>query len=248
MSAEEIRQVFRHRSVLWLGDSTARRTSANLYQILNDTKHTFANMSQASVIDVNKKRQTEVCQRRPFNESNVTINFCRSMPGGDGTFTMASAACSRDVEFIADHWSQWRGHVDLIVIDLGIWECTPGYRRTCRVPNETMYQVIDRVVLTLPLDEVEVIWRTTGYSAEARTERSVDALNEYVKNKIRDINHPNLTYFDWSAAVRERSIGDDRLVGDLKPHYGLEPRLVAIQMLANTLRDRHGVPSNTSVR
>jgi hypothetical protein len=47
----------------------------------------------------------------------------------------------------------------------------------------------------------------------------------------------NLTFVDWGAAVRPRSFSE-RIRGDIAAHYGLEPRLVLIQMLTNHWLER----------
>lgn len=49
-----------------------------------------------------------------------------------------------------------------------------------------------------------------------------------------------LTYVDFGAHVRARSIDDARILsGDRNPyHYGLEPRLVVLQLLSSVLAKR----------
>jgi hypothetical protein len=50
------------------------------------------------------------------------------------------------------------------------------------------------------------------------------------------ILHHSFTILDWGAVVEPRSWPDqDRIVGDTNPHYGLEARLVLVQMLMNHL-------------
>ena len=205
-----MRRIFRRRSVVWMGDSTARRAAVNLYQILNesDLSHTHGSMSHWQVIDINKKSITEECVIHPFNASKSTI-FCRRMPGGAGHLVMSSQHCLKHVgSEIEEFWHQWRGNVDLIVVALGIWECLGRTKRVCRDGSTTVFQRVDRVLSMLPLDEVEVIWRSSGYSSiEDGTEVLVDELNNYTKTRILEIAHPNLTYVDWAAAIRHRSFG-----------------------------------------
>jgi hypothetical protein len=47
--------------------------------------------------------------------------------------------------------------------------------------------------------------------------------------------HAKVRYVDWGGAVIHRSFGDERIEGDIWTHYGLEARLVAVQMVANQL-------------
>jgi hypothetical protein len=48
---------------------------------------------------------------------------------------------------------------------------------------------------------------------------------------------PNLTFVDWAGAVRPRSF-TERIIGDIPPHYGFEPRHAMIQMLTNHWLER----------
>lgn len=40
---------------------------------------------------------------------------------------------------------------------------------------------------------------------------------------------------DWGRQIYPRSIGDQRIVGDLAAHYGLEARTLFAQMLTHAL-------------
>jgi hypothetical protein len=44
-----------------------------------------------------------------------------------------------------------------------------------------------------------------------------------------------ISYVNWGDAVAPRSFAAERIVGDLKPHYGLEPRQMLVQMITNQL-------------
>lgn len=59
-------------------------------------------------------------------------------------------------------------------------------------------------------------------------------LNQAIMDAIDQNNEPRLSYVNWGEAVAPRSF-QERIQGDLKPHYGLEPRLVLLQMVANQL-------------
>lgn len=45
----------------------------------------------------------------------------------------------------------------------------------------------------------------------------------------------NFTIVDWGTVVSTRSFGKERITGDLKPHYGLEARLLFAQQLLHEL-------------
>jgi hypothetical protein len=50
------------------------------------------------------------------------------------------------------------------------------------------------------------------------------------------------TYLNWGGAVEPRSFGEQRNVGDHVAHYGLETRLVQMQMMTNYLPDSMVLP------
>ena len=102
-----------------------------------------------------------------------------------------------------------------------------------------------------------IVWKTCGYSAVTddtayEKQRLVDRINERTMDFL-DQQHQQqqqsiatsatdtmndtrtILYFDWGGAVKARSFGDARIPGDSINHYGLQARLVALQMLTNVL-------------
>jgi hypothetical protein len=64
-------------------------------------------------------------------------------------------------------------------------------------------------------------------------------MNQQVMDQIDQFGQSSkLSYIDWAAAVRARSLGPNRIKGDHIFHYGVEPRLVLVQMLTNHLVER----------
>jgi hypothetical protein len=69
----------------------------------------------------------------------------------------------------------------------------------------------------------------------------VDEIDKYAANytATRRGLISNLTYINWGGgAVEPRSLDEERIYGDNKAHYGIEPRLVMIQQITNFLQDR----------
>jgi hypothetical protein len=58
-------------------------------------------------------------------------------------------------------------------------------------------------------------------------------------------HYPTVQYVDFARAIRPRSFGKDRIVGDHYAHYGSTARVVMIQMLSNLLAALHA-PSLSS--
>ena len=45
----------------------------------------------------------------------------------------------------------------------------------------------------------------------------------------------NFSFVDWGKVIHKRSFGGERIEGDMKPHYGLEARLLFAQQLLHHL-------------
>jgi len=97
-----------------------------------------------------------------------------------------------------------------------------------------------------------VLWRTTGFSWNAPNETTRDVLqmNEKAKINVADrlerqiqnassTNNKNgrIQIVDWGTAIYPRSFRPNRIEGDLAPHYGLEARLLMVQMTTQQVLD-----------
>jgi len=62
-SASELPDLYKDTSMLWVRDSTCRRSFATFYCILNSTQEhvNIPEIDDASVIDINKRSKTEPC-------------------------------------------------------------------------------------------------------------------------------------------------------------------------------------------
>jgi hypothetical protein len=80
------------------------------------------------------------------------------------------------------------------------------------------------------------VWRTSGHAHERNKTFIVD-FNDKAMDLIDNFSNnttSNLTFVDWGGgAVLPRSFGVDLIRGDIFPHYGVEPRHAAIQMITN---------------
>jgi len=123
-NAREIQDTFQGKSVLWLGDSTARRTAASMYALLNGNRTvqtqttSVQEMDHAAVVDKHKRAVDTPCQRHGWNahlnESNYTTPWiwhpflCFPMPPNtrsaqdqEGDYIMVDRSCFKDVnEFL----------------------------------------------------------------------------------------------------------------------------------------------------
>jgi hypothetical protein len=212
-----------------------------------------------SVIDVNKGRVTEPCIK--YNNSLFPPWLCREMPSSplhstvpSKDFIYVSRNCLKHVEELAKAEASGESNllenIDLVVVGMGIWESMRA--RDCRESNTNRTEddlIRDTVhaVAKLQSSQTAIVWRTSGFHQGDPRSIKVLKQNQMVMDLIDEFNHhyqaemkmlSNLSYVDWGGAIEPRSFGNERITGDLKPHYGLEPRLVLSQMITNNLRDR----------
>jgi hypothetical protein len=60
-----------------------------------------------------------------------------------------------------------------------------------------------------------------------------DGTNKNTNNQQQ--HSTNITVVDWGTVISKRSYGNERITGDIKPHYGLEARLLFAQQLLHEL-------------
>jgi hypothetical protein len=259
-SASELRNFYRDTSILWIGDSTARRAATTMYGILNTTNSSSSHVSvdeidHRDVINVNKKSMTEPCHRWINHTHHPSL--CRAMPGGGrgGSFILKVENCVKGLEvFIRDELlgkSNITADVDIIIISLGIWEAVRPW--DCKERSENPRSMLQRQNDTISLLEKlqspqrTIVWRTSGYDASGAKEGFLTEMNAKAMDQMEEIasgvsRSPNatsyLTYVDWGGAIRPRSFGNARITGDMKPHYGVEARYVLVQMITNQLASR----------
>ena len=88
-----------------------------------------------------------------------------------------------------------------------------------------------------------IVWRTSGFALEDSLNFTL-SMNEKAMNLIDSFSLArqqqsstnavsNLTFIDWGGALLTRSFGNDRIEGDFVPHYGVEARHAALQMITN---------------
>jgi hypothetical protein len=200
----ELRELYKHKTVLWLGDSLARRSFASFYNILNSTQSNHTSLDAitlASIIDFNKQKQVEDCPKWKHLNS-FKPDACRPMPGknASGEFIKMKTVCFSHVEkFLHDELdlkSNLTAKVDLVVLVLGIWDVV--HERDCgKYTNRTAIErLTDLLHLTANFTITtgkRIVWRTSGFDHETNKNKLVYALN----NRIMDtIDH----YHDHYAA------------------------------------------------
>ncbi|GAX14364.1 hypothetical protein FisN_11Hh179 [Fistulifera solaris] len=250
----ELRQFYSGKRILWVGDSTGRRTAMNLYALLDWKNSSFLadELSSPNLIDAAKKGPHE-CNK--WIEANFRPNNCRTVnftSEEEGEHIYVKAVCHTDVERFLQTELEGRANItadiDVIIVAIGIWDVIRP--QACRkgLQNRTLVEMVsDLVELTNELQITTgkvVIWRTSGYSEQQEhIINKTSTLNNVTMNKLDQVRVNNtlnglpnrFNYVNWGGAVLARSRPGERIRGDMKPHYGLEPRHVLIEMITNLL-------------
>jgi hypothetical protein len=140
-------------------------------------------------------------------------------------------------------------HFDTIIIALGNWDnLSPKTERSNIFSDVTA--AIDELGKLQSVDKT-IIWRTSGFRDDAGAsaefffevnKRVLDQINSISTRLQQESNTvSNLTCINWPGAIFPRSFRSDRIAGDSLEHYGLEARLVFIQMITNQLASRQGL-------
>ena len=169
----ELQTVFAGRRMLWIGDSTARRSSMVLFSILNETTNDSNSNTNKDIsdhqleqsIDVNRREKTENCTNRSWASAHPGISICRHVSTGmpmtstATDVTLYPAACVQQIKsfFRSENdalstnqnsnstWVPLSPHFDVVIISLGIWhEIRP---RDCRLePGRTLSAEVSDIV------------------------------------------------------------------------------------------------------
>mmetsp|Transcript_20732 Transcript_20732/g.31110 ORF Transcript_20732/g.31110 Transcript_20732/m.31110 type:complete len:419 (-) Transcript_20732:32-1288(-) len=140
---------------------------------------------------------------------------------------------------------------DLIIIGTGIWEIVNMRDCERNNPNVRYDQRLKNLLNTvhkISSPELQVMYRTCGFDARdihyknPRVAEFANIVHEFFQNITDDgftsaSKDPstNLTLVDWAIPLAKRSFGEDRIEGDLPPHYGLQARSLFVQQLMHEM-------------
>lgn len=77
---------------------------------------------------------------------------------------------------------------------------------------------------------------TTTANYSFRAVKTYSSYNQSSCRNFTKVTGANITVVDWQTVVAKRSFGEDRIKGDIEPHYGLEARHLFAQQLLHQLR------------
>jgi hypothetical protein len=251
-SEDELIEFYRDRSLLWVGDSTGWGASLTLFETLRGNTGHKSLQSPAVVVPTKKLSVKYPCKAFGYRREKHPESFCPAMPNGkpDRHFLFSRLNTLTELErFLLDELSggsNMTKSVDLIVVSLGIWEFMRPHDCIDRSgKNRTTDDMLDDVMALIEKfqsSRTMIVWRTSGFAFEnslnftmGMNEKAMDLIDSFsLTRQQSSINAPsNLTFVDWGGAVLKRSFGDDRIKGDYIPHYGVEARHAALQMITN---------------
>ena len=280
-----------NRTILFLGDSLARRQFFSFHALLrhaNNTDITVQSIDGANVIDAfkyshvgdGKRREYFIYRPMPNPDSFLKDDVDISTGGFMG---YARIFCLDSLlERLSSSWFQQElPFLSLVVIAMGPWEtgnrCERNYSRGDI--TRKIFQRIDELV-QISDGDVRFVWRTWGGPAGGRNNdwKNAQAHNTLIKELVHTnqrrqwdeaeaytlskvIEHQKrstvvsvrcakwnvFTYIDWGMSMGPRIFPDEtQIKGDIKSHYGLEPRIAFIQQLINHLveidrQERYGI-------
>jgi hypothetical protein len=254
-SPNEVRNYFSKHSVLFVGDSTARRTFATWYALMNATTDhdvTINELDSVKVIDVNKKVKSEPCHK------DDAYYLCRQMPGTVNKThqcNLSQQACLSGLVDLLEPSSYFMrdlSQYSMVVFIIGPWE----YGRLCKVTGigrqkntEDFIQGLIHLTDTHP--NTKFIWRTWAGSGHDHNNIAPDSFlnsqahNNLVNTLVQDYQREQskngkswtqLSYIDWGQVMGPRLFpGSRRIKGDMHHHFGLEARITFVQMWMNHL-------------
>ncbi len=148
----------------------------------------------------------------------------------------------------------------MYIVGPGVWETVK--QTACHHPlieklhskqvkwPDTLYQLLQMTLENLARladqsPDLLIVWRTSGYYDGDERSYIIKEMNKQATSYINDWNknhtdrsgnnHSNFNSIDFGSAIEHRSHGKQRLRGDMQAHYGLEARILQLQMITNLL-------------
>ena len=182
---------------------------------------------------------TRITEIRDVNRNEIMIEYFKL----DFTFSLCYNGLEKkwEDEAILTKLSK---EYDLIIIAMGIWEQVRAW--DCRSANTTagerLQTSLEAMERTNP-PGLQLVFRNSGFDKRYESNNVIRNANAVAVQFFHDLDQKwemgryerNMTLVDWGGGMESRSYGENRIEGDLKPHYGLEARLLAIQQITHEL-------------
>jgi len=139
-------------------------------------------------------------------------------------------------ESVKHHGHILQREYTMFILSAGIWESVRMYdcRKKVRTAGFFLVELLD-VLHRMSGPSLFVVWKTHG---EVDGQINLDVsqnLTEVARLWFSEKRPKYMDLADFNFVVHKRAFGRDRIVGDLKPHWGLEARLVSIDLVARAV-------------
>jgi hypothetical protein len=240
-SPEEMRFIYANKTILWTGDSSARRTALTMYELLNSAKSSNTDAIPTNVLD----NVLDTTKRLPcikYNDAPWQPYICREMPDGPTSdFMIYRLNCFKQLEdFCSSELSgesNITANVDLVVVSSpGLWEinqpnhCRPGGGDIIEAATKALAKLAE---LSRARDDLTIVWRTSQFDTSLAHKNVYLNLNAAILNQMEQYQSPSFMVMDYAGTMLPRSHGVTRIHGDSPEHLGLDARLISLQMLNN---------------
>ncbi len=197
------------------------------------------------------------CSATAIPEINQTQTWAHNN-NGKGKFDFKAPVCFKhQLSFVKKHRDFLRRSYSVLIVTGGIWEVVKD-DGICEMKielqgheqnnNTTVSQIIpSNEVLTNLLNALSelsgpsffVVFMTFGPSAGQKHQENnqlYKELNGVTRDWFAATKPPHMDIVDFDKAIEERAWGQHRIHGDLDPHWGLEARLLSIQMVSDVVQ------------
>ena len=246
LSAPTLRDLYQSENTLWYGDSTGRQDYHTLHQMLNAPARIEDVPTVVLEQNINKGKGGDAIKYCPTTHATLKDEGHTFGPTCNTTATIGKldfipSACYKQViaDLLLPNMTALLRRYSVVVFSLGVWEVARAW--DCRSANATETA---NFVLTHLLEDLNavsssqlfIIWKTHGSSAteedNQQQRNSTLKLAQTATDWFQRRKPPFMGLADFNTAMHPRLFGKHRISGDLKPHFGVEARLLSIDMVS----------------
>jgi hypothetical protein len=261
---QELRDIFSHYDILWIGDSLGGQEYATLSRILNSSNNNIDlfgkdfledpwNMDTIMTTDPQQQQQQQQQQQNICLDKNMTI--CRSHQGK--LFDWLYRKCVHDLNMT--NWQELFHNYSLIILSIGAndlaLQCNTSQDETdsklkhftsliqdlTKIEREGLMVVYRTMGSIGSIEDKPDLDKTSWHDAARYNDILVSQINEFQESYLSKKSYmPVLSYVDFGSIILPHHSYPDtlRIRGSLPIHYGVEARVALIQMLAIHLIER----------
>ena len=198
-----------------------------------ETNKMFADLGQVSGTDQNCSVATT--EKQPILDGSPWSRFSMENQA-TGKFDLMYSMCfDKTKPKLKEKKEVLEREYSVMIFSLGIWEVVRPL--DCRIPNVTAATVVVEVLENLRAlsgPSLFVIWKTHGpHLNHSNTPTLGKGIISAIHTWFLEEQPPYMDLADFRWALRDRSFHPLRITGDLEPHWGLNARLLSIEMISH---------------